>query len=327
MSALRDMTTRDAVRQTGFLKAGKTRRRLTMTVDPIIKCAYRLGYKLSRRREIFSAHLPRVSRAFTSFYRKSIARDALFFDVAGFDMCISDESVYEYTLKEYEPDVVRHVASAIKSGDIVVDIGANIGYYTLVAARSVGEGGRVYAFEPDPGNFHMLTENVKANSFTNVVAIQKAVSATTGATQLLQKKASTHSLFDHRLAPTKRSIPIETVALDDFLSTLSLTDQQRVSLVKIDAEGAEPLVLEGLANFIKRKSTLTIVCELIPGFYTPSHPSRYVHAPTDLVGCLRALGFSVNVIRGNTLISWQDALLDRFGKYSVIDLLCVKHSA
>ncbi|MGZ4903766.1 MAG: FkbM family methyltransferase [Halobacteriota archaeon] len=295
-------------------------------IDPIIKSIYRLGYKLSGRREIFSAHFPGISRAFNSFYRKSVTKGTPFFDVAGFHMCISDESAYEYTLKDYEPDVVRHFVSAIKPGDIVIDIGANIGYYTLVAARSVGEKGRVYAFEPDPTNFNMLTENVTANSFTNVVPIQKAVCATTGTTQLLQKKASTHSLFDHPLAPTKRSVPVETVTLDDFLSALSHVDQQRVSLVKIDAEGAEPLILEGLVNFIKRKSVLTIICELIPGFYTPDHPSHHVHAPGDLVSFLQALGFSVNVISGTTLMSWQDALLDGFGAYSVIDLLCFKHS-
>ncbi len=292
--------------------------------DPVIKSIYRFGYKLSGRREIFSAHFPRISRAFNFFYRTSIAKDTPFFDVAGFHMCIPDESVYEYTLKEYEPDVVRHFTLAIKPDDIVIDIGANIGYYTLLAARSVGAEGRVYAFEPDPTNFHMLAENVKANSVSNVVPIRKAVCATTGTTQLLQKKASTHSLFDHPLAPTKRSISIETVALDDFLSTLSQADQQKISLAKIDAEGAEPLILEGLANFIKRKSTLTIICELLPGFYTPDYPSSYVHAPAELVSFLQTLGFSVNVIRGGTLMPWQDAMLDRFDKYSVIDLLCVK---
>ncbi|MGZ4906910.1 MAG: FkbM family methyltransferase, partial [Halobacteriota archaeon] len=191
-----------------------------------------------------------------------MAKDSQFFDVAGFKLCISDESAYEYTLKEYEPDVVRHFVSAIKPGDIVMDVGANIGYYSLVAARCVGEKGRVYAFEPDPINFGMLTKNVNANAFTNVVTMQKAVCATTGTAQLLQKKASTHSLFDHPLAPTKQSVQVETVALDDFLSTLSHEDQQRVTLVKIDAEGAEPLILEGLASFIKRKSALIIICEL-----------------------------------------------------------------
>ncbi len=239
-------------------------------------------------------------------------------------MCISDESVYEYTLKEYEPDVVRRFTSAIKPGDIVVDVGANIGYYTLVAARSVGKSGRVYAFEPDPTNFHMLTNNIKANACGNVVPVKKAVCATTGTTQLLQKKASTHSLFDHPLAPTKQSVLVETIALDDFLSALSQADQQRVSLVKIDAEGAEPLILEGLVNFIRRKSVLTLICELIPGFYTSGHPSRYVHSPADLVCFLQMLGFSVAIIRGDTLVPWQDEMLDRFEKYSVIDLLCVK---
>ena len=294
--------------------------------DSIVKSVYRLGYKLSGRREIFSAHFPSISRAFNSFYRKSVAKDTSFFDVGEFKMCISDESAYEYTLKQYEPDVVRHFVSAIKSGDIVIDVGANIGYFSLVAARCVGEKGRVYAFEPDPTNFSMRARNVNANGFTNVVTIRKAVCAATGTAQLLQKKASTHSLFDHPLAPTKRTVQVGTVALDDFLSTLSHEAQQRVTLVKIDAEGAEPLVLEGLTSFIRRKSALTIICELIPGFYTPDHPSRYVSAPADLVGLLRTLGFSVNIITGTTVLPWQDAVLDRFAQYSVIDLLCVKPS-
>jgi len=294
--------------------------------DSIVKSVYRLGYKLSGRREIFSAHFPSISRAFNSFYRKSVAKDTSFFDVGEFKMCISDESAYEYTLKEYEPDVVRHFVSAIKPGDIVIDVGANIGYFSLVAARCVGEKGRVYAFEPDPTNFSMLARNVNANGFTNVVTIRKAVCAATGTAQLLQKKASTHSLFDHPLAPTKRSVQVGTVALDDFLSTLSHEAQQRVTLVKIDAEGAEPLILEGLTSFIRRKSALTIICELIPGFYTRDHPSRYVSAPADLVGLLRTLGFSVNIITGKTVLPWQDAVLDRFAQYSVIDLLCVKPS-
>ncbi len=296
-----------------------------MAIGRIVKGAYKFGYRLSGRRDIFSAHLPGVSQAFYNLYRKSVAKDASFFDVAGFDMRISDNSLYEYTLKEYEPDVVRQFSSAVKPGDIVIDVGANIGYYTLTAARAVGAGGKVYAFEPDPTNFQMLTENVKANSFTNVVAIQKAVSGTTGTARFLQKKASTHSLFDHPMAPTKESTSINTIALDDFLNTLSPADQQKIALVKIDAEGAEALILEGFANFIKRANTLTLICELVPGFYTPDYPSRYIHAPTDLVRCLQTLGFSVSVIRGRTLVPWQDALLDRAHNYRVIDLLCVKH--
>jgi FkbM family methyltransferase len=64
----------------------------------------------------------------------------------------------------------------VKEGMVVVDIGANIGYYTLIAAKLVGKSGIVYVFEPMPSNYECLCKNIEVNGYTNVVLIQKAVS-------------------------------------------------------------------------------------------------------------------------------------------------------
>ena len=86
----------------------------------------------------------------------------------------------------YEPCETEFVMNEIKKGDVVLDIGANIGYYTLIFARLVGEEGKVFAFEPDPENFALLKKNVEINGYHNVVLVQKAISNKTGKIRLFK---------------------------------------------------------------------------------------------------------------------------------------------
>ena len=78
--------------------------------------------------------------------------------------------------KIYEPFETDFVQKEIKRGDVVLDIGANIGYYTLILAKCVGKEGKVFAFEPEPNNFSLLKKNIQINGYKNVVLVQKAVS-------------------------------------------------------------------------------------------------------------------------------------------------------
>jgi len=84
----------------------------------------------------------------------------------------------------FEPYETTLIESEIRPGDVVLDIGANIGYYTLIFARLVGERGRVYAFEPDPTNFRLLKKNVRANGYQNVIFVKKAVADSSGSMPL-----------------------------------------------------------------------------------------------------------------------------------------------
>lgn len=133
-----------------------------------------------------------------------------------------------------------------QDGMCVFDVGANIGYYTLLAARAVGPSGRVYAFEPEPHNFELLTRNVAENGFTNVRCVNAAVSNKTGVVPLYLDDANlgAHS-FEAGSVPTPsgRSVEVETVRLDDFADEAQAFEA--AILMKVDVQGAEALVVEG----------------------------------------------------------------------------------
>ena len=108
----------------------------------------------------------------------------------------------------------------VRPGMCVFDVGANIGYYTLLAARAVGPSGRVYAFEPEPHNFELLTRNVAENRFTNVRAINAAVSNRVGVVRLHLDDANFGSASPSRSVRSVRRraapVEVETVRLDDY---------------------------------------------------------------------------------------------------------------
>ena len=146
----------------------------------------------------------------------------------------------------WEPSETAAFLAHLREGMCVFDVGANIGYYTLLAAREVGPSGRVYAFEPEPHNFELLTRNVSENRFMNVRLVNAGVSNRAGAVRLHLDDANfgAHS-FDAGSVRTSsgRSVEVQTVRLDDF------ADEARAFeagvLVKVDVQGAEALVVEG----------------------------------------------------------------------------------
>lgn len=108
-------------------------------------------------------------------------------------MYIPPDGMFVYWLNDFEPEVTEVFLSHVMPGDVVLDIGAHIGYYTVLAARSVGNEGRVIAFEPDPQNYSLLVKNVAKNGYRNVTAVQKAVSWNSGYAQLYQTAGSSEA--------------------------------------------------------------------------------------------------------------------------------------
>ena len=96
----------------------------------------------------------------------------------------------------YESRTTEMFRKVVKKGDVVVDIGANMGYFTLLASRLVGREGKIYAFEPEPVNYGLLVKNIGINGYKNIVPVQKAVSDRTGTTRLFINKVIPGQLRD-----------------------------------------------------------------------------------------------------------------------------------
>jgi FkbM family methyltransferase len=162
----------------------------------------------------------------------------------------------------WEPVVTRLFMQSLKPGMTVVDIGANYGYYTLLAAASAGPSGRVIAFEPEPKNLDILTRNVQLNSMEGRVKIFPcAVADAHGKAELYMSpwNSGMHSIY-----PTKQDraplshITVETVALDDVIDG-------PIDFIKIDAEGSEPPIFKGMQKVLSRSPAVKILMEFNPG--------------------------------------------------------------
>jgi FkbM family methyltransferase len=167
----------------------------------------------------------------------------------------------------HEPYTTALFKKLVKEGITVVDIGAHIGYFSLLAASLVGEKGRVFAFEPEPRNYAILIKNIELNGFNNVIPLQMAVSNETGKVKLfLARDPSAHSLFrateaDRREDFTK-FIMVNTVSLDEFFKGKDL----HVDIIKMDAEGAEMMILQGMTQVLLRNDKLLLIAEFNPSY-------------------------------------------------------------
>ncbi len=162
--------------------------------------------------------------------------------------------------KAWEPNETSWFLKRVRQGAVVVDVGANVGYYTLIAGKIVGAEGRVYAFEPDPVAFSILERNVRLNGLTNVVLEQKAASNEAGSIRLYLSKENRgdHRIFDP--GESRQSIEIEAVALDDYFDGR----ESRVDFVKVDTQGAEAVIVDGLDRLIRENDRIELVVEFWP---------------------------------------------------------------
>jgi len=153
-----------------------------------------------------------------------------------------------YDLKEYQKE--PHFMP--KVGDLVVDVGANIGEYAIWAAKVAGPQGRVIAFEPNPHAISLLRRNVTLNGLKNVTIITKAVHAKKGTVKIYTCPETTSS--DSVLPISKQSYMTKAMTLDSALS-----QERRIDLIKMDIEGAEYLALQGAHQVLRKKKPRIIV--------------------------------------------------------------------
>lgn len=187
--------------------------------------------------------------------------------------------------QEYEPLSTEVFKKIVRSGDVVVDVGANIGYYTLLAAKLVGKGGVVYSFEPEKSNYLNLIENIYLNRDLESAMIQVrqwAISDSSREATLYVSKteAGAHSLESVRIKENPDSAIVTAVPLDDVV-------RESVRLVKVDTEGHEMSVLQGAKETLCRSKDIRLMIECWEGGLIFSGSSV-----AEFMGKLGELGFS-----------------------------------
>ncbi|HEY2011895.1 MAG TPA: FkbM family methyltransferase [Bryobacteraceae bacterium] len=210
-----------------------------------------------------------------------------------------------------EPGLTTWFRTLVKPGMVVVDVGANIGIYTLYAARLLQGHGRIHSFEPTPRTHAILHDNVQVNGFLELGIVEfhlEAVSDRSGTARLTVFPADSghNTLFDEASpANGGEQIQVSTVSLDEILKL-----EPRVDVVKIDAEGAEPWILRGMRQIIARSPGIRILME-----FAPVNLRRAGVDPGGFLDEIAALGFHVRRIHdetGQPLESTRDELLSAF---------------
>jgi FkbM family methyltransferase len=188
-----------------------------------------------------------------------------------------------YALGTTEPLVQEALAGLLRPADVFYDIGANVGFFTILGAHMVGPGGRVFAFEPLPENAVALRRNAALNGFDHVTLIEAAVSHAAGTATLFTAAEPTWAKLatPGDAQATERTVTVRLVTIDDLLAEGSVAAP---TLVKIDVEGAELDVIAGMTHTIERHRPV-ILCEM--------HGKNH-----EFAALMRALAYDVTVIEG-----------------------------
>lgn len=187
----------------------------------------------------------------------------------------------------WEPDLSQLITERLEAGDVFVDVGANIGYFSAMAAQRVGSTGAVVAIDAMPPIHAELQHNLRTNGLTNVRAINRAVSDREGAITIHAGPEHNHGLATTVPGARARFGRRFEVAGAPLSALLSEDEARRCRLLKIDVEGGEPAVVAGLAGFLEAsRPDLEILLELSPAWWPD--PSMTAE---DVIRPLRAAGF------------------------------------
>jgi FkbM family methyltransferase len=227
-------------------------------------------------------------------------------------MCLDLEDwlgKHVFAIGEYEPSTSALACKVVRPGMTVVDVGANVGYFTLLFASLVGPHGKVYAFEPIPRVRQALRRNVEMNRAQQVVIRPEALGNDSGESVMWEGPS------DHVGISSRRPIPKNRVAREWTVSTARLDEllssEGRVDLIKIDVEGFEFDVLKG-SREILRKQHPSLIVEVTDQFL-----GERGYSARDLFSCLLELGYSASKITWRGLAEWRidDQLPPQFNAF------------
>jgi FkbM family methyltransferase len=186
--------------------------------------------------------------------------------------------VRKLALGVFEPETVDAVKAFLRPGGTFVDVGAHVGFFSLLGAKLVGGAGRVIAVEPDPGNAESLRRNLELNQYDQVHVEQVALGAEAGTAELyIAEDSGQHSL----LARSGKSVSVEVRTLDELWTA---ADMPPLDVIKIDVEGAELDMLRGAKETLRRWPRVVVLMDI--------HPRLGV-SPAEVLDALSEVGLEV----------------------------------
>lgn len=181
---------------------------------------------------------------------------------------------------EFDPAAIEPAMRDLKQGGVFIDVGANIGVYSILASNRVGAEGRVFSFEIDQRPLKCLRKSVTKYGYSNIEIIEQAACDQDGIVHFEPNREHGHNSITTR---SQRTRSVEACRLDTWAEK---KDIQRVDWIKIDVEGAEKLVIEGAMELINKHKP-RLLCEC-----TDSGSASFGYKPDELISKFAQLGYS-----------------------------------
>jgi len=253
-----------------------------------------------------------------------ITHDGMMMYLNKHDNVISRHLAYHKVWEPYQTLVTKKF---LQNNTEFIDIGANIGYYSILAA-SIVKTGHITSFEPEPNNFEILKKNVILNNLENVNLHQLAVTSKNGETLLYLNSignAGDHRIFSKNLSnenENRRNIKITSITLDEFLIHCPVPD-----IIKMDIQGSEMLAIKGMKKTLEDSKRLIIFTE-----FWPEGISATGESPIEFLSSLSDYGFNIfeineahNKIEKKSNEQLLDENVRNSEKYKETSLICLKN--
>lgn len=190
------------------------------------------------------------------------------------------------TSRSYEPHVTKLIKNILKMDDVFLDIGANLGYFTMLASSIVKEQGKVIAFEPNPQNLQLIYSSIQENHAKNIDVYPFAASNHKNILRFVTVGSNGGIVTEHALAQQYNFL-VQSVILDTMLK-----NEPAINLIKMDVEAHEPYALAGMINLIKQHKP-KLITEFHPWALKINNPGK----PIEFLNQVINLGYKISIIQ------------------------------